>query len=657
MNILTKKQINSIAYILIAIAVLASLYLAVQRINIERGYDQVQIIVNNSELFSLANANNLEVKELAQMLQEKGVTGVLVKEISLGDLVRTGQISFHQGGEVKLTSFGEKLPSQVPLSEANVIIAIHNKALENQLVQHLTHKLAGIEYYPGEISVLTVPVNLPNSDGELKVIYDDLKDLGVGFDIEALTELADLGMQIVPQVRDWPHPSLESLDFMVEEVKKIPNLSILMFNDEQVPGNPDKLAYLANLLTDSQGKVLAPIGIVEFFEQKGINKFAVLLNKETVRIHSISLNEMKTYTPQAAIDRWELAVKERNIRTLFVRFFGMSVPAQALETNLNYLEQLKTTLEGNGYNIGRVKQIDSPLYSRIIVGLIGLGVIAGGVLLLMQKNWRLLAIILGPLGALIWAAILYLDPLFARKLMALASVIVFPTLAFLVVMREKERTLLESVLSLLRLSLISLIGALLMVGLLADKLFMLKLDQFAGVKIAHIIPLGLIPVLIFLFDGDPITNVKKLLDRFISYKVAFLAGVVLAAAVIYVLRTGNVDTNLVLGIEQKMRDALQNILGVRPRTKEFLIGHPFTLLILYYGLTRKNWVLILPAIIGQVSLVNTYAHIHTPLLISLVRSFNGLWLGIIFGIALIVAWKAILRVSEKLKIKHDDFRV
>ena len=48
-----------------------------------------------------------------------------------------------------------------------------------------------------------------------------------------------------------------------------------------------------------------------------------------------------------------------------------------------------------------------------------------------------------------------------------------------------------------------------MVGLLADKLFMLKLDQFAGVKIAHIIPLGLIPVLIFLFDGDPITNVKN----------------------------------------------------------------------------------------------------------------------------------------------------
>ena len=49
---------------------------------------------------------------------------------------------------------------------------------------------------------------------------------------------------------------------------------------------------------------------------------------------------------------------------------------------------------------------------------------------------------------------------------------------------------------------------------------------------------------------------------------------VLAAAVIYVLRTGNVDTNLVLGIEQKMRDALQNILEYGPEPKNFLSDTP-----------------------------------------------------------------------------------
>ena len=70
----------------------------------------------------------------------------------------------------------------------------------------------------------------------------------------------------------------------------------------------------------------------------------------------------------------------------------------------------------------------------------------------------------------------------------------------------------------------------------------------------------------------------------ITYLVAGLAGVLVLALGIYVIRTGNVDSNLVLGIEQQMRDALNELLGVRPRTKEFLIGHPFTLLLLYLGL-------------------------------------------------------------------------
>jgi len=46
---------------------------------------------------------------------------------------------------------------------------------------------------------------------------------------------------------------------------------------------------------------------------------------------------------------------------------------------------------------------------------------------------------------------------------------------------------------------------------------------------------------------------------------------------------------------------------------------------------------LLLGVIGQISLVNTYAHLHTPLLISLVRSFHGLWLGLFLGVAAILA--------------------
>ena len=70
-------------------------------------------------------------------------------------------------------------------------------------------------------------------------------------------------------------------------------------------------------------------------------------------------------------------------------------------------------------------------------------------------------------------------------------------------------------------------------------------------------------------------------------------------------------------------------------------GYPFTMLLFYLGASKKNWVLTLPAVIGQVSLVNTYAHIHTPLLISLHRSFNGLALGLLIGIIAIAGVKCV----------------
>ena len=137
--------------------------------------------------------------------------------------------------------------------------------------------------------------------------------------------------------------------------------------------------------------------------------------------------------------------------------------------------------------------------------------------------------------------------------MALASVIVFPTLAFLLIVKERSRTIIQSIVALLQMSLISWIGALLMIGLLADKLFMLKLDQFVGVKIAHVLPLVLVLILMHKFQDHPVREAKNILMQPITYLVAGLAGVLVLALGIYVIRTGNVDSNLVLGIEQQMR--------------------------------------------------------------------------------------------------------
>ena len=129
-------------------------------------------------------------------------------------------------------------------------------------------------------------------------------------------------------------------------------------------------------------------------------------------------------------------------------------------------------------------------------------------------------------------------------------------------------------------------------------------------------------------------NIKQFLLNPITYLTLLIIGMLGIVLIIYIQRTGN--TGQTSSYEIMIRNALDKILGVRPRTKEFLIGHPLMLMMLYYGYKEKYFPLLLGAAIGQISLVNTYAHIHTPIMISLIRSFHGIWIGIIGGIVLIV---------------------
>ena len=184
-----------------------------------------------------------------------------------------------------------------------------------------------------------------------------------------------------------------------------------------------------------------------------------------------------------------------------------------------------------------------------------------------------------------------------------------------------------------------------MVGVLSDKAFMLKLSSFIGVKIAHVIPIVVVPFVLYIVrDKKPLSLCKSLLNKALDYKWAIVFAVVAVALMIYLSRTGN-ESGEISGIEAAMRQFLNDTMGVRPRSKEFLIGYPATILYLMYAAKhRALWVLSIPLVIGQISLVNTYAHIHTPLLIALQRSLNGLILGILVAVVAVVVVKLGLRL-------------
>jgi hypothetical protein len=84
---------------------------------------------------------------------------------------------------------------------------------------------------------------------------------------------------------------------------------------------------------------------------------------------------------------------------------------------------------------------------------------------------------------------------------------------------------------------------------------------------------------------------------------------------------------------------LEALLYARPRFKEFLLGHPLLFLFGASGglgawALRYRPILLFFGLLGQASIINTFAHAHTPLLFSLLRTTNGFFLGLFFGTGL-----------------------
>jgi hypothetical protein len=104
------------------------------------------------------------------------------------------------------------------------------------------------------------------------------------------------------------------------------------------------------------------------------------------------------------------------------------------------------------------------------------------------------------------------------------------------------------------------------------------------------------------------------------------------AALVYLTRTGNQALFGVTELELAIRESLTNIFRVRPRFKSFLIGHPLLLL----GIHRVDdklapWLLI-GGLIGQVNIINSLIHLHTPVKIALWRVGIGVSLGVVVGL-------------------------
>lgn len=628
---MTKKIISGILIGAIVLSILAASVLAWQRQSLEAKNKQVELTVEYGEVLQVVQQTGLTYEEVLRQFQQAGITGVFFKEQTLESFSQ--QVWVKSGSELLADPSLKPEVKQELRAEYTYLLTLDARLAE-RLARQLEIKANQVQTPANPGGPYLIGTALTR-----KALEGATAPLGLGYPEEDMAKAENLGLNLQVQVRSWPQAGKDDFRAFFAPLARFKQLDLVLFNDTEIPGfgTKSKIPYLAEELD----KLGVPIGLIEFYNQKGFTQLARLLNKNVVRLHSIDPKLMLTMAPDTAVDRYTLAVTDRNIRSLLVRLLLRPDSDSWLESNIWFIGFLQKSIAAQGFTFGQPHVLQGPPYYGLLMLIMGLGVIAGGVLLLRLTGLQKTAYVVGVLAALVWLALLVTGRVLAgSKLMALGAVVVFPSLGVLLNLEEKPATPLQSIWLLLRTSCISLVGALLMVGLLADINFMLKLEQFAGVKLAHVLPLALIAIIavIRMEKQNTIQRLRQFLNSKITVAYCLLAGVMVVALLIYVMRTGN-EAPSVSTLELQLRSWLDKILLVRPRTKEFLIGHPLLLLSFYLGYRHRLLPLLLLGAIGQVSMVNTFAHIHTPLLISLVRAFNGLWAGILLGLLLIMLYR------------------
>ncbi|NLI89975.1 MAG: ABC transporter ATP-binding protein [Epulopiscium sp.] len=638
------------AYVLIALSMLTSCITGVNRIKTEQQYKDLQIAVRYTDLIELSRQKDQAIEVILEELKDKGATTILVRENTL--LPNTPNDHANWKAQGKLTTYEgyELLNKYNNISDIEDIIdpeLYYVWLTQDNIYGEILKQIEGQGLGGKEI--------LLGQDKYIEYRGNDhsLSTTGMGFPIEDLTIAADLGYTISPQAKEWVGAGEGYVDVFIKSIEEIPNRGPVYFADPEIAGlrsgdKPGIEPEIIEFAKDNQ------IGHIEFFSEKQKGLYPLFKQSsgggadyKAVRLHTATDAEVMKLTPKEMLSRYWLAATERNQQVLLFKKANTNNMEDDYERLQYEIEEFANKAESKGYRISNeVKSYNLPLGSFWQAFLSGLGAIIVFMLFFDLLDLRKLGLILGILGTIAYGTILKIKPTLGLQLMALFGASIFPAYAVSWALQKETKTLRETIFLFLRTCLISFGGALTIVGLLSRTSFGLTIDLFVGVKLAHLIPIILVLAgYIYQKYGVLVKSLKEISRKEVTYFSLVIVGFIGVVLIIYTSRTGNTGT--VSDLELALRGSLDRILGVRPRTKEFLIGYPLMITIFYYGKQESYLPLLIIAIIGQISLVNTYAHIHTPILISLIRSAYGIVFGIMIGLIFIFIINRLIKVAEK----------
>lgn len=378
---------------------------------------------------------------------------------------------------------------------------------------------------------------------------------------------------------------------------------------------------------------------------KGESKIAQMTDYHMIRLHSINVNRETKLKLNASIDRTTRAVKERNIRSIFYHIKTTGNAKDNIEDTIEYLNGVHETMPDH-FQPGEPKLFDKVAVPAWVTATVLLAGILFIFIVSELVKWVPLRIAAAGFMALLAIAYFILKSTLFLQAFALIIAVLAPTYA--VIKSAQGSTKMSKILvQYVKAVAISLIGIIIVIGLLNGNAFMTGFAVFKGVKLVYLIPImGVLLFTVIEINRLAEQNIKKslsntvtLLNKELKYWHVLLLVVVAGIGLFYISRTGN--SGSVSDMELAFRQWLENTLYVRPRTKEFLIGFPFFILALYVMGINRKWgsILLVPGVIGFLSIVNTFTHLHIPVAVSVLRTLYSVSLGLVVGLVFILIFK------------------
>lgn len=606
---------------LLIVGLAASGYVAVQRHKTESRNRAVEIVVDWDEVQQIASATGTTPVDVLKRFKRAGVTSVAVAERTFRDAIDNGQVTLDGDGACRIDS-----------RSAHRIIPYLNSLLPSPPLQA---PLDQLPWYAQRFKKSDI------------ASYGYLEQLPVGLPEDALAASKDAGLAIVARLVACPGATPKAIDFMMADARA-QGAKTIVFQGDTVLGFKGAVEATAEAMR-ANGLLF---GRVEFAKQKGDETLADEAKDRIIIVHSITQAEMPALRDAAIVDRFTKGVRERGVRMCYIRMY-YTASNDLLGDNARYINTITKGITRAGYTPASAHllgEVNVPKAARVLAGV---GVAAGIALLI-------LAIVDSP-GVIIPILLIVMCGGLAafgdmgRKAVALLAALTFPTLAVLLATRNTPDTptpapnvLAKAIGRLVCAIVITAAGGLLIVGLLSGRDFMLRTDQFMGVKAAHLLPVLALAILYvgqvaWKSDRWPAVNERfwnSLRGVASNPVLIWQAAGMLAALVIVgmmVARSGNDAGVGVSDVELRFRSILDRVLYVRPRTKEIFIGYPALLAGIAFALRgRRQWAapLVVVGSVGLISALNTFCHIHTPIQLSLIRVINGAVVGILAGMVL-----------------------